>query len=214
MNSRFVKFAGFVLTLWLVAALLAACQPIQLNAIPVPPVVQPAVAPAEVAPAAVAQPAVAPPMITKSEVIDGVGPSTASDPAQAKAENEFLAVAIAKEQAYYNGDFDRTISYYADNAVSVWPEAPEVVGKAAMAEGLKPYMEANTVLGDMTIKRIWVLGDYATRQAEWQEIVTPKDGGEAEYHIGRCILNWEKIDGEWKVTSEYINYLVPPTTIH
>ena len=91
MNSRFAKFVRFALTLWLVAALLVACQPIQLNV--------PAVAPAAVAPAAVAPPAVAPPVITKSAVIDGVGPSTASDPAQAKAEDEFLAVALAKEQA-------------------------------------------------------------------------------------------------------------------
>ena len=210
MNSRFAKFVRFALTLWLVAALLVACQPIQLN---VPTAAQPAAAPAAVAPAAAAPAAVAPPVITKSAVIDGVGPSTASDPAQAKAEDEFLAVALAKEQAYYNGDFDGTISYYTDDAVSVWPEVPEVVGRAAMGEGLKPYMEANHILGTLTVKRIWVLGNYATRQAEWQEIVTPKDGGEAEYHIGRCILNWEKIDGEWKVTSEYINYLTPPTKI-
>ena len=205
MNSRFAKFVRFALTLWLVAALLVACQPIQLNV--------PAAAPAAVAPAAVAPAAVAPPVITKSEVIDGVGPSTASDPDQAKAEDEFLAIALAKEQAYYNGDFEGTIAYYTDDAVSVWPEVPEVVGRAAMGEGLKPYMDGNIILGTLTIKRIWVLGNYATRQAEWQEIVTPKDGGEAEYHIGRCILNWEKIDGEWKVTSEYINYLVPPTQI-
>ena len=49
--------------------------------------------------------------------------------------------------------------------------------------------------------------------AEWEEVVTANDGGAAEHHIGRCILNWEKIDGEWKVVSEYINYLEPPTEL-
>jgi hypothetical protein len=38
--------------------------------------------------------------IRQSVVVDGVGPSKAADPAQAQAEDEFLAAAIAKEQAY------------------------------------------------------------------------------------------------------------------
>ncbi len=152
-------------------------------------------------------------MITESAVIDAVGPSTASDPAQAQAEDEFLAVALAKEQAYYDGDFESHLSYYADDIISVWPETPEIVGKVALAEGMKSYMEANHVVGTLTIKRIWVSGDHATRQAEWEEVVTPKKGGKAEHHIGRCTLTWEKIDGSWQVVSEYINYLVPPTEI-
>jgi ketosteroid isomerase-like protein len=193
MNSRFVKFAGFALTLWLVGALLVACQPIQPEAIKAQTNIQS--------------------VITESVVLDDVGPSTASDPAQAQAEDEFLTAALAKEQAFYDGDFEGHLSYYADNITSVWPETPEVLGKAALAEGMKPYMENNQVVGTLTIKRIWVSGTHATRQAEWEEVVTPKEGGKAEHHIGRCTLNWEKIDGNWKVVSEYINYLVPPTEI-
>jgi uncharacterized protein (TIGR02246 family) len=192
MNSRFAKLTAFGLTLWLVAALVVACQPIQ----PVPVEAQ-----------------AAPPSLTESEVIDGAGPITASDPAQAQAEAEFRAVAIAKEQAYYDGDSERFLSYYADDVISVWPEMPEVEGKDALAEGLIPFMEDNHIVGKFTIKRFWVDGDHATRYAEWEEVVTPKDGGQAEHHIGRCILNWEKIDGEWKVVSEFINYLDPPTEL-
>jgi len=191
MDRRYVKYIGFALALGLAAVLLVACQPVQRKA--------------------AAEPAV--PQLTKSTVVDGVGPSKASDPAQAQAENEFLAAAIAKEQAYYDGDIQGVLAYYADDVVSVWPEAPEVVGKAAMAEGLVPYMEGNTVLGNLVVKHIWVAGDHATRQAEWEEVVTPKDGGKAEHHIGRCTLEWQKIDGQWKVVSEYINYLQPPTPI-
>ena len=50
----------------------------------------------------------------QSAVIDAVGPSTASDPAQAQAEDEFRAVALAKEQAFYARDVDRVLSFYAD----------------------------------------------------------------------------------------------------
>jgi ketosteroid isomerase-like protein len=148
---------------------------------------------------------------TESAVIDAVGPSTANDPAQAQAEDEFRAVALAKEQAFYEGDAEPVLSFYANDVISVQPETAEIVGKAALAEGLIPFLEGNQVVGRFTLKRIWVSGDYATRYGEWEVVVTSKESGEAEHHIGRCILNWEKIDGEWKVVSEFIYFLVPPT---
>ena len=146
-------------------------------------------------------------------VVDGVGPSMANDPTQAQAEDEFLAVALAKEQAYYDGDYQSHISYYADDIVSTWPDSPEIIGKSALAEGMQPYIEDNSVAGTLAVKRIWVSGDYATRQAEWDEYLIPKDGGDPQHYVGRCTLNWEKIDGEWKVVSEFVNYLKAPEAI-
>lgn len=100
-----------------------------------------------------------------------------------------------------------------DDVISVQPGWPEIVGKAALSEGLKPYMEGNQIVGTFILKNVWIDGNHATRFGEWDEVVTPRDGGPAEHHIGRCILNWEKIDGEWKVVSEFVNYLVPPTAL-
>ena len=188
---RMTKFIGLGLAACGLVGLLAACQPIH----------------------PVQATSTTPQLGDKSVVIDGAGPITASDPAQAKAEAEFRAVAIAKEQAYYDGDVDRVMSYYDDNVISVQPEIAEIDGKTALADSLKPYVAANHIVGKFTITRFWVNGDHATRQAQWEEIVTPKDGGTAEHHIGRCILNWEKVDGQWKVVTEFINYLVPPTEI-
>lgn len=150
--------------------------------------------------------------IRESVVVDGVGPSKAADPAQAQAEDEFLAAAIAKEEAYYAGDAERVISYYADNTISVQPGVPEM-DKTALAQATEPFLADNQIVGKLTIKRIMVNGDHATRQAEWEEVSAPKAGGPAEHHIGRCTLNWEKVDGEWKVVSEYINFLEPPTAV-
>lgn len=147
----------------------------------------------------------------RSAVIDEAGPITATDPDQAQAEAEFRALVIAKEEAFYAGDFEKMITYYADDVISVQPGWPETVGKAALSEGLKPYMEGNQIVGTFILKKVWIDGNHATRFGEWEEVVTPKEGGASEYHIGRCILNWEKIDGEWKVVSEFVNYLVPPT---
>jgi ketosteroid isomerase-like protein len=149
----------------------------------------------------------------KSEVVDGAGPISAADPMQAKAEEEFRKAAIAKEQAFYDGDAQRVLSFYADNVISVQPGMPEVVGKQSLAEGLVPYIQDNRIVGKFTLKQVWVYGDHATRLGEWDEVVTPVAGGKSEHHIGRCILNWVKQDGEWKIVSEFVNYLEPPTEI-
>ena len=180
----------YVYVLTLMVLLVAACQPVQAEA-PQPEIQLP----------------------TEAVVVDGVGPSAASDPAKAQAEDEFLAVALSKEQAYYGGDVEGHLSYYADDIVSIWPESPPVVGKTALAEGMRPFMEENTVAGTLTVNRIWVAGDYATRQAEWEEVLTPMDGSDPVHYIGRCTLTWQKIDGEWKVVSEFVNFLEPPTSI-
>ena len=131
---------------------------------------------------------------------------------QAQAENEFLAVAIAKEQSLYVGDAKSFMSYYADNTLSVQAGMPEM-DKAALTKATVPYITDNQIVGKLTIKHIWVNGDHATRQAEWEEVTEPQAGGPAEHHIGRCILNWQKIDGQWKVVSEFLNYLESPTTV-
>lgn len=202
MNARCANLTGCALILWFSAVLLSGCQPIVL---PPAPVVIPTAASEPVAKAAPIQ------IPEKAVVIDEAGPITATDPAQAQAEAEFRALVIAKEEAFYAGDFEELISYYADDVISVQPGWPETVGKAALSEGLQPYVEDNRIVGTFILKKVWIDGDRATRFGEWEEVVTSKEGGAAEYHIGRCILNWEKIDGEWKVVSEFVNYLVPPT---
>lgn len=150
---------------------------------------------------------------TQSVVIDGTNHSKVTDPAQAKAEAEFLAAAMAKENAYYAEDYETLRSFYADNVVSILPDTPEIVGIVAWGEGMKPFLASNDTTGKLTIKHIWVSGDYASRQAEWEEVVRPTDGGKPFHQVGRCVLNWQKIDGKWQIVSELINYLVPPTEI-
>ena len=150
--------------------------------------------------------------IAESVVIDGGGPITSTDPAQIQAEKEFRAAALAKEEAFYAGDYERLMSFFADDIISVQPGTPEIIGKAAYSEGMKDYMGANTITGNLTLKEFWVAGDYATRRAEWEEVITPNDGGKPMRQSGRCFLGWKKLGGEWKVVTEFANFLIPPTT--
>jgi uncharacterized protein (TIGR02246 family) len=196
MRHAVLKLSGLLLA----GLLLVACQPIPLASPEAKPTANEA-----------AQPKAAIP--SSSTVTSEVDLSVFDDPAERQAAEEFLAAAMAKEQAFYAGDAEGFLAYYADDVVSVWPEAAEAVGKSAVAEGATAYLEGNQIVGNLSIQRIWLDGNQATRQAQWEEWVTPKDGGPGEHHIGRCTLVWEKIDGEWKVVSEFVNYLAPPAPI-
>ena len=105
------------------------------------------------------------------------------------------------------------MSFYADNVVSIQPDLPDIVGKTALAEGLKPFLAANHVVGKFTLKQVTVSGDYASRQGEWDETWTANDGSASFHQVGRCLLIWHRINGEWKVVTELANFLVPPTDL-
>lgn len=184
-NSRFVIL--FVLF----ALVLSACQPISAQ-------------PAQAVPQAAQG-------ITESVVIDGVGPSTAADPEQAAAEDEFRTVVLAREEAYYAEDYETYIAFFADDVIALEPGTPEIRGKETVAEGIKGFWEAYDTVGELTLKRIWVSGNLGTRYAEWEDVVTPADGGNSIHQIGRCIVVWEKIDGEWKIVSSILHFIEGPT---
>jgi ketosteroid isomerase-like protein len=143
----------------------------------------------------------------ESLIVDAVGPSQATDPAQAQAEDEFRQVVLAREEAFYSQDAETYNSYYADNVISLEPGLEDIVGKAEVSAGPASMFESTELIGKFTLKGIWVSGDYAARWGEWEEVTAPRAGGEAEHHIGRCMVSWQKIDGEWKVVSQILNLI-------
>jgi ketosteroid isomerase-like protein len=194
---RKFRLLSLLSLLVLVAVVASACQPVH----------------AEPAPTSLAEIATQYLGSETSMVVDAVGPSKASDAAQAQAEDEFREVVLAREHAYYTGDAERFNSFYADNVISLEPGTPDRVGKPEIAEGTTSFFEANELVGTFTLKGIWVSGDYATRWGEWDEVTAPKGGGEAEHHVGRCFVAWQKIDGEWKVVSQIVNFIEEPTPV-
>lgn len=186
-----VRSSRFIVLSLLLALVVSACQPITAQ-------------PAQAVPEAAQE-------ITESVVIDGVGPSTAEDPEQAAAEDEFRAVVLAREEAYYAEDYETYISFFADDVIALEPGTPEISGKETVAEGIKGFWEAYDTVGELTLKRIWVSGNLGTRYAEWEDIVTPADGGKQIRQLGRCIVVWEKIDGEWKIVSSILHFIEGPT---
>jgi ketosteroid isomerase-like protein len=135
-------------------------------------------------------------------------------PVKSPAEAQFRKVALAKERTYYAGDADRYLSFFADNAVSVQPGVADITGKKAMEEGVRTFLAGyHPVEVKFIMKKVTLAGDYATRQGDWVEVWEANDGSAKFSQHGRCILAWQKVNGQWKVVTEFINYLDPPTDL-
>lgn len=140
-------------------------------------------------------------------ILSGCQPIQPVAAAQSKAtgEESFIEVAMAFEQAYQDEDLEKVISFYADDAISRAPGFPTDVGKDAIKVAYESFFDAYDIEREFQLAGVEVLGDHATRFGEWTQVLTPVDGGEPITEVGRCIVAFEKVDGEWKVAWEIWN---------
>lgn len=119
--------------------------------------------------------------------------------------DEFVEVVLALEQAYQDEDLQRVLDFYADDAVSHAPGYPSDIGKDSIQVAYQGFFDVYEVQRDFELTDVEVGKDFATRTFEWTQISTPKDGSDPITEIGRCILGWKKVDGDWKVAWEIWN---------
>lgn len=141
-----------------------------------------------------------------------IQPISAEGHAITDAEQDaFIATAMALEQAYQDEDLEAVIAFYADDAISHAPSFPSDVGKEAIKIAYQSYFDAYDLQRDFKLTEVDMSTDFATRTGEWTQVLTPTDGSDSITEIGRCILGWKKVDGEWKVAWEIWNtYDAPP----
>lgn len=128
--------------------------------------------------------------------------------AQAAALSEeaaFEKAAMGLEYAYQKEDLEATLAYYADDAISQPPGYRTDVGKDAIRASYQSFYETYDMKRDFKLAGLKIVGNTGTRFGEWTQVLTPKDGGEVITETGRCVVGFEKIDGEWKVTYEIWN---------
>ena len=124
---------------------------------------------------------------------------------QQALEEEVKAAILAYEEAYEAGDVERLMTLYADDVVSIPPGYPMVQGKEAVEAGYRDFFAAYTLERDFNILDLEVHGNTASRLMEWTNVWTPREDGETITEVGHCVFDYEKIDGEWKVTREIWN---------
>ena len=121
------------------------------------------------------------------------------------AEAEFLDAVMAAEESFQSEDAARAAQHYALDAVSMPPGFPASVGRESIEADLQSYFDAFDIEREFNLIDYEVSGDTGTRTAEWTQTLTPTDGGEPFVETGRCVLGYEKVDGEWKVAWEIWN---------
>ena len=139
---------------------------------------------------------------------------SACQPVRSKAElgnaalaekEQFTKVAMGLEEAYQAGDLDRTIADYADDAISQPPGFPTSRGKEAIKADYKAFFDAYNLRRDFKLAGVTIDGDTATRFGDWTQVLTPKDGSAPTSEVGRCVVGFKKVNGEWKVAYEIWN---------
>ncbi len=127
----------------------------------------------------------------------------------ATEEQQFLAAAMGLEEAYQQNDLERTVNFYADDAISQPPGYRTDVGIDAIRASYQAFFDAYQMERDFKLAGIKIEGDTATRFGEWTQVLTPKAGGETVIETGRCVVGFKKINGEWKVAWEIWNTYEP-----
>ena len=91
-------------------------------------------------------------------------------------------------------DANSIVAYYADDAVSLPPERPAVVGKPAILARLTEEManDSTTATKKYTVVDLWASGNLAVEVGKG--VTTLKDGTQT---TGKYISVFEKRDGKW-----------------
>ena len=154
----------------------------------------------------------------------GCAPKAADKPAdssgvqQAGAPNDAATVqkAIDASEAKWSaalmkGDTAALMSVYAEDAITMAPNAKRATGRAAVSQMYAETMKevkfpAVSIKSDDVI----VSGDYAIETGTYRMTMQPKAGKSMD-DVGKFITIWKKQpDGQWKMIRDIFNTDLPP----
>jgi uncharacterized protein (TIGR02246 family) len=118
------------------------------------------------------------------------------------SEADAAAIRQAGDQwiANFNaGDADALGLTYTEDALSLPPDGPPVVGREAIVQGLRELFNEFTATQTATVDEVVVFGDVAMVRGTWNTRQTPKAGGAEEVTSGKWMeVQQRQADGSWK----------------
>ncbi|WP_411819420.1 nuclear transport factor 2 family protein [Hyphococcus formosus] len=109
-------------------------------------------------------------------------------------------------------DLDTVMAGFTDDVVFQAPNAPEVIGKAALREWIGGYLAAFDTQWVKTSQDMIVSGDYAIERYSYQSTDTMKATGSVHTDIGKGIIIYHKeADGVWRVAHDVWSSDLPLT---
>ena len=142
--------------------------------------------------------------------------AVAQKSASPRADEQAIRAANAQwSRAAGAKDLEGTLSFYADDAVLLWPDSPPAVGKqavrAAWSEGFKdPAYSLSWRIEEVVVSRS---GDLAYARGSYDATYTP--AGHAVREHGKFLVVWKKRPGgAWRVAVDTDNADAPAKPIN
>jgi len=117
------------------------------------------------------------------------------------------AVREAEEAAAVAGNVDDFAALFADDAMALQPNGPQVAGADAIREWIEEFMEASTIeFNRYDTEEVLVSGDLAVERYSVEWILTPKAGGDPVTESVKGVHVMERqADGSWKIVYDVWN---------
>ncbi|MDH3292335.1 MAG: SgcJ/EcaC family oxidoreductase [Gemmatimonadota bacterium] len=145
-------------------------------------------------------------LLAACSAIDGQQATTTQVDAEA-----IMMMLAEYDTAATAGNVDAYMALYADDAVSMPPDAPARTGKEEIRAAFVAFLEENTVQLTSQVDEVRVSGDLAFLRVAYDETVTPKAGGEPTQLHGKWLVILERQpDGSWKWWHEMWSNYTPP----
>ena len=127
------------------------------------------------------------------------------------------AIAHRAHEDYVNAinsnNLDSLMAMLTDDVVYQAPNGPEVVGKAAVREWGKAYLDAYTIHWEKRTLDFIIAGDWAFERYGYKEHDVPKAGGAAMDDVGKGLNVYRRgADGRWRVARDTWNSDLPAPT--
>ncbi|MCJ0766191.1 YybH family protein [Variovorax terrae] len=107
-------------------------------------------------------------------------------------------------EAIRNKDLDTVMDMYADDATYMPPGRKPIVGKAAVRQNWAAYLQRDSFVANYTPTiQVSQSGDMAFDIGHY-EISMKKDGQPVTF-VGKYVVVWRLIDGQWKAVVDIDN---------
>jgi len=133
-------------------------------------------------------------------------PANNAASAIARNNTDFTAAAAA-------GDAARLAAFYADDAVFMAPGAPAMQGRATIRNGWKSFFDMGKVGLTLTTDKVIESCDLATEIGHFTSSITPASGAPMK-DVGKYVVTWKRIGGDWRIVADIFNSDVPPPAAH
>ena len=108
------------------------------------------------------------------------------------------------------GDAAALVELYAEDVISMPPDAVGRVGREAILASMEETFGADTLQITSVADEVDVAGDLAFMRVTYDETITPKAGGDTELMHGNWLVILQRqADGSWKIWREMWSVFTP-----